>query len=651
MPGSVAVSPSVRLFSSSPCGRTTVEWCTQSTKEKAESTAMRSCRSSSLGQHAALKAISRRLRPGEGLFAFLDDIWFVTKPERVGDVHSLAERELWREAGIQVHTGKTHVWNRSGTKPPECNAMQRRAVVNNPDARVWLGSEVPTRQQGIKVLGCPLGHDDFIAAELQALGAKHQILLQAIPAVQDLQSAWLLLLHCAAARANCFVRVLRPDVVQPFAESHDTNVWQCLCNILGIPEEGCSDVARISATLPLALGGLGLRSAQRTCVAAHWASWADTLPMIAARHPTVADIIRRSLESDPQSPSLAAARRAADELDGTSGFEVPRWAALQEGLRPPPREPEHHEPGGTRAGWQHEAASRVERQFRTEVLLPQMSAQQRAKLRSQSGPVAGVPFSTAPSSPLTRIEPALFRVLLQRRLSLPLPLTVRSCQCGRLLDAFGHHRTACSRSGVLGRRGFALESAAARVCREAGGRVATNILVRDLDLGTPDARDARRLEVVVDGLPLFGGAQLAVDTTLVSAIQGNGEPRNGAAERDGVALAQAKRKKARTYPELVRPGARARLVVLALETGGRWSKDARTFVQLLTRARARSEPRLIQRRVEQAWRLRWYSILSCAAARALAASLLELRGRRGADGQVPQSHDVEREFCNAGLSA
>ena len=29
--------------------------------------------------------------------------------------------------------------------------------------------------------------------------------------------------------------------------------------------------------------------------------------------------------------------------------------------------------------------------------------------------------------------------------------------------------------------------------------------------------DARRLEVVVDGLPLHGGAQLAVDTILVSA--------------------------------------------------------------------------------------------------------------------------------------
>ena len=33
-------------------------------------------------------------------------------------------------------------------------------MVNNPDARVWLGSEVPTRQQGIKVHGCPFGHDE-----------------------------------------------------------------------------------------------------------------------------------------------------------------------------------------------------------------------------------------------------------------------------------------------------------------------------------------------------------------------------------------------------------------------------------------------------------------------------------------------------------
>ena len=110
-------------------------------------------------------------------------------------------------------------------------------------------------------------------------------------------------------------------------------------------------------------------------------------------------------------------------------------------------------------------------------ILPHFSPTRRAMLRPQSGPVAGIPFSTTPSSCLTRLEPALFQVLLQRRLSLPLLLTKHFCWCGRQLDAFGHHRAACSRSGVLGRRGFSMESAAARVCREAGGRVATNLFV------------------------------------------------------------------------------------------------------------------------------------------------------------------------------
>ena len=81
-----------------------------------------------------------------------------------------------------------------------------------------------------------------------------------------------------------------------------------------------------------------------------------------------------------------------------------------------------------------------------------------------------------------------------------------------------------------------------------------NVFVRDLDLGVVDRLDARRLEVVADGLPLFGGAQLAIDTTLVSAIRQDGTPRRGAATRDGVALLEARRRKARTYPELTGQG-------------------------------------------------------------------------------------------------
>ena len=83
-----------------------------------------------------------------------------------------------------------------------------------------------------------------------------------------------------------------------------------------------------------------------------------------------------------------------------------------------------------------------------------------------------------------------------------------SCRCGRLLDAFGHHRAACSRSGVLGRRGFAVESAVAQICRE-GCTSVHNVMFRDLDISPPQNSDGQRLEVVAEGLTLFGGCRKA----------------------------------------------------------------------------------------------------------------------------------------------
>ena len=234
-----------------------------------------------------------------------------------------------------------------------------------------------------------------------------------------------------------------------------------------------------------------------------------------------------------------------------------------------------------------------------------MAEPRKAMVRSQGGPGAGLAFATCPTNFLKTFTPLLFRVLLLRRLGLLLPLTARNCRCGRPLDSCGQHRAACARAGVLGRRGFAVESAAGRICREAGRRVTMNIMVRDLDLEQLQGPAGRRLEVVADGLPLFGGAQLAIDMTLVSALRSDGSVRRHAADFDGVALEAACRRRARTYPELVGPHCRARLVVLAVEVGGRWSDETRSFLSQLARAKARGETPLMRKRAEQAWRLRW----------------------------------------------
>ena len=156
---------------------------------------------------------------------------------------------------------------------------------------------------------------------------------------------------------------------------------------------------------------------------------------------------------------------------------------------------------------------------------------ERALALSQSGPLAGVPFHCLPTSHATRLDSEIFRTLLLRRLRLPLPLNARVCRCGRLLDCLGHHRSACAVSGALGRRGFEVEVAVARICREGGARVSINVMVRDLDLSQVPGVDGRRLEVVTEGLTLFRGAQLAIDVTLVSALRGDGTARAGSCDQ------------------------------------------------------------------------------------------------------------------------
>ena len=124
-----------------------------------------------------------------------------------------------------------------------------------------------------------------------------------------------------------------------------------------------------------------------------------------------------------------------------------------------------------------------------------------------------------------------------------------------------------------------MERTAARICREAGGTVSTNVLVRDLNTHTT-RHDDRRIEVIANGLPLWNGSQLAVDTTLVSPLTSAGQPRRHQGRTAAAALHIARRAKARTYPELTGAG-RARLVVLGVEVGGRWSEEAVTFIRLL----------------------------------------------------------------------
>ena len=87
----------------------------------------------------------------------------------------------------------------SGVRPDGCDILQRIAVQSDPNAIVWRSSDVPTQQQRIKILGTPLGHHDFVQNHLERVADEHQQFLDLLPTVPNLQSSWLLLVHCASS--------------------------------------------------------------------------------------------------------------------------------------------------------------------------------------------------------------------------------------------------------------------------------------------------------------------------------------------------------------------------------------------------------------------------------------------------------------------
>ena len=218
--------------------------------------------------------------------------------------------------------------------------------------------------------------------------------------------------------------MIQPDLSLPFAERHDDKVWDCLASLLHVPAQ--LPHARTTALMPLSTGWLGLGCAVRARHAAHYASWADSLPIVRQRHTDVADsIIMVSRVTQPCASGLSGIVR------GTSV----QWGSSPDLGRTSLRE---HDLG----------------------ILPKMSRscrrgvgrrRQPPKLsNSTSIPPCGQPSQSRSEHCgfltrnlgihcFPRFDPQPFRVLMSRRLRLPMPLSSRSCRCGRLPDSLGHH--------------------------------------------------------------------------------------------------------------------------------------------------------------------------------------------------------------------
>ena len=237
------------------------------------------------------------------------------------------EEELWRHSRIQIHAGKTQIWNSGGHVPIGVDDILRIAQVADPDARVWFGDHaLPFADRGIRVLGTPLGHWSYVQAQLRSKAASHRVLLERIPVIQDLQSAWLLLFFCASPRANNFLRVVHPISSQ---NEHDQDIWRCFSTLLG--QVSGFDQWEV-ASVPQCLGGLcAARRAQHQLLTGPvgQTAWACSV------NDTGMSLLLLPRLTDP--PTHAHHLQGAANSRGilhSVGFETAEWAALADGLAP-----------------------------------------------------------------------------------------------------------------------------------------------------------------------------------------------------------------------------------------------------------------------------------------------------------------------------
>ena len=294
--------------------------------------------------------------------------------------------------------------------------------------------------------------------------------------------------------------------------------------------------------------------------------------------------------------------QASDAL-AEAGFAVPRWADLPRHCpAPAPDDADPDDPDVPYRGWQRSAFFFF---LASSTIVPRPSTAAPSGLQSS--------HSSTHSPALSPPGCSLFALSAQSSPSTQLPSgSCFSVACGSLYHLLLHDAAVGVRLVLL-----------VTTSLPAPGLVFPGHGV-DRSNFQAHRHDERGIEVIANGLPLWGGSQLAVDTTLVSPLTSAGVSGAGeAAPLEQRWLKHAGQKSVPTPPEFA-DARRCRLVVLGLEVGGRWSAEAAAFIRLLARARARSAAVTQCAACVAAFVIWWSGLLSIAAARSFAASLLSL---------------------------
>ena len=352
--------------------------------------------------------------PGiEAQMWYLDDGTFVGSREAVSTLfEELVEKGP--KFGVYVNISKCEVFWPSGDQEFQgIDSRVRRVNITS------YGSEL----LGSPIVGTRDYFDEFFKQRVD-----HILHCQSkLSDLDDPQIEMHLLRSCLSlCKLNHLLRTTPPAVAQIQLERFDSGQRQCLQMILG---SSISDQSWIQATLPMRMGGLGLREATRTAPAAFLGSCRSTRSL--AFH-----LISR----DPQGLSLPDSTLVGEDAairEFNSLFE----SSVEENYS------------------QHDLQNVLDNAL-TNHIMANSSLRDQARLNTVRTPHAGSWLRAIPN-PKLGLSMTKQECVTACKVWLGLPLFPPPCRgirciCGKVLDEFGDHLLGCGRRALRTKRHNAL---------------------------------------------------------------------------------------------------------------------------------------------------------------------------------------------------
>jgi hypothetical protein len=557
--------------------------------------------------------------------AYLDDCFLVGKVDEVCKATRLFRQEC-ELLGLDLTTHKCKVFSKDFDEDKMGLLRETLSHYGLSDMRIVL------KDEGIKLLGCPIGSDKFVtkvlAVEMRSLRAK----LNRLGLIADMPQEQMLILRCCIVPSvGHLFRTTSPTLAREAAFKFDLHVNKCLEKYFGagcFPKKVLKNFSKWPIQFcygrrPIGLGGLGLKRATNTLEAAWIAG------LISAW-----DALNRVTKNKLVRP-LSECFKRLDETSLDAIHKIP--VALQELLSSRStkradtlaklRGRDGQLDASKLKGRKHlqRLIGNVVESRESDMLLRRIlnqynnrTAHRLARFLSNECRDSVAFATVVPTTPDLAIGPLEYRYLLSRALDMPVPgrkaLGSSKCDCGKVLDEAGHHLFNCFRT-------FAHDSGVRAIKRMCG---AARLLARVEPYGCTVGGDLKRPDLEVLDL-LANGKGLLLDLTTVDVgAPSHLNAKEASFEVVGAAAKSAAEAKIKKFAASFNPS-HYEFRPLVVDTGGRMDKNLKGLIRQVARAATENKGRRDEDAKEAhqtSFGFFWRNVISVAIAKGFARSAI-----------------------------